>query len=616
MKRLGPFLILTLLAACVTPAATPGVGTQPELAHAAGGPRIGVAQPIGSDKIGRVGPDGAPPPPEHGFAGHDLAERGIGGTGAPAPMGTAVEIVDRGIGGTGIVGVVTGFGSVFVNGIEINCDDAASVDIDGNPSSVAALRAGQLVAIQAEGYATSPHAKAISVRSAATGRIEALELGSGTLTIAGQAVLVPDGTWGASHFGLGDWVKVSGLRREDGTIVASRLDPAPVGTLQARGRVVRDDAGVRLGKLELTGPAAASVKDGQFIVVSGDYVAGHGHVGTVASDAMWPNPGAYFGSSTTQLSVQAFVRVDKGSVSMNGVKVRSDPGVSEQTRPAGVAVVSLRRQPDGSFTAVGLRDGDYRGHTDKPVRGGGDAGTLQTPQRNAHSSSPPPPAGDAGSAASGSVPPGVVAGASSAMPGSPSAVQAPMAVVSNSPSAPGMPAAPPPSPVLLTPTPSPTPTPKPILTPTPTPVPTPIPTPTPTPAATPTPTPTPMPTPTPTPTATAIPTSTPTPTPTPTPTSTPGTQSVGSGQQISSTTGKGVTAALAWQKSPLPGALALHQSARSASLAIKSSTSLSSMSLLTSTSAPAVAAAPAVVGKSPAPVGTTSVKPSTGGGKR
>ena len=48
-----------------------------------------------------------------------FADRGIGGTGAPAALSAASRTADRGIGGTGIIGVVTGFGSIFVNGLEI-----------------------------------------------------------------------------------------------------------------------------------------------------------------------------------------------------------------------------------------------------------------------------------------------------------------------------------------------------------------------------------------------------------------------------------------------------------------------------------------------------------------
>jgi hypothetical protein len=431
MKRLAPCLILALLAACETLAPRPDAGRQAEVTLASdASPPVVAAQP-GLDRVGRAGPDGAPP-----IVAPAVADRGIGGTGAPVAMATAIQTVERGIGGTGIVGVVTGFGSVFVNGIEVEYDASVSVDIDGNASSVSALRAGQLVAIQAEGPADSPHARMISVRSAVTGRIEALELGSGMLTIAGQAVTVPDGTWGANHFGLGDWVTVSGLRRGDGTIVASRLDVAPAGTLLARGRVVRDGDVVRVGTLELTGPVAAGVKEGQFVVVSGAYAAGRGHISTIASDTLWPSPAAYFGSATNQLVVQAFVRVDKGSVSMNGIKVRSESVVSGRARQDGMAVVSLQRERDGSYTAIGLRYSDYRGHTERPARGGGGAGTgdsSQAPQRNAHAAAPQLPqqsAGDSVSAAN--LPPATIAMAGGPLSPerSPPPAQTPATVVS------------------------------------------------------------------------------------------------------------------------------------------------------------------------------------------
>ena len=418
-------MVVALLAACAGLTPRPDAGarfgaesaldeTQTRAAQNnppnAGEIRTGGSPPAASDRVGRVGPNGTPPPgiPRTSAmpgALPSIADRGIGGTGAPQSPIASVQTADRGIGGTGIVGVVTGFGSIFVNGIEVEYDESAAVDIDGTAASVSALRAGQLVAVQADGPATAPHARTIAVRSVATGRIEALELGSGTLTIAGQPVTVPDGTWGANRFGLGDWVKVSGLRRLDGTIVASRLDPAPPGVLQVRGQVVRDGAEARVGNLVLTGQAAASVKDRQFVVLSGEYVAGRGQVSSVAADPLPANPAAYFGPATSRLVLQAFVRVDQGSVSINGLKIRSAPAVGTHAAQDGIAVVSLQRQPDGSYTAVDLRYADYQGHTRQPGRSGtGDA--SQAPQKTAHAaagSPPPPAANDIGPAAVGPV---------------------------------------------------------------------------------------------------------------------------------------------------------------------------------------------------------------------
>jgi hypothetical protein len=397
MKRLYPLLVLGLLAAC---AALPPATTSDNQADVVR--TSDMAWPIQRDALGRFGPDGGPL-----VAAPLVADRGIGGTGAPAATPAAMRTTDRGIGGTGIIGVVTGFGSVFVDGVEIQYDASAPVDIDGTRSSPAALRAGQLVAIEVEGPLTAPHARTIWVQSAVIGRIESLELGSGMLTIGGQSVSVPQGTWGANRFGLGDWVKVSGLRRADGTIEASRLDAAPAGVLSARGRVVRDGDVVRVGNLVLPEPMAAGVKDGQFVVVSGTYAAGHGRVSTVAPDTLFADPARYFGASINRLVVQAFVQVDKGSVSLNGVKVHAASVVATEARRDGIAVVSLERGADGSYTAVGLRYADYRGQANRPLRrrtGAGTGTSSQAPQRNGHLSGATAPQtddGDVGFAANG-----------------------------------------------------------------------------------------------------------------------------------------------------------------------------------------------------------------------
>ena len=54
-----------------------------------------------------------------------------------------------GIGGTGITsgGTITGFGSIFVNGVEYDTD-AASVSGDGNLMNVADLKLGMVVTVR------------------------------------------------------------------------------------------------------------------------------------------------------------------------------------------------------------------------------------------------------------------------------------------------------------------------------------------------------------------------------------------------------------------------------------------------------------------------------------
>ena len=86
----------------------------------------------------RVGPDGRRPDVQpvmtaRGFGGTgSVADRGIGGTGQMADrgFGGTGQVADRGLGGTGIVGTITGFASVCVNGVEVAFDATAPVLVE------------------------------------------------------------------------------------------------------------------------------------------------------------------------------------------------------------------------------------------------------------------------------------------------------------------------------------------------------------------------------------------------------------------------------------------------------------------------------------------------------
>jgi len=69
--------------------------------------------------------------------------------GDPVTTAVVAQVIDAGVGGTGIVrGIITGFGSVFVNGVEFEIDNA-NFDVDGNTISgtQADLSIGMVVTI-------------------------------------------------------------------------------------------------------------------------------------------------------------------------------------------------------------------------------------------------------------------------------------------------------------------------------------------------------------------------------------------------------------------------------------------------------------------------------------
>ena len=170
----------------------------------AGAPAFGACDPGG---IGGTGVDGG----------------GIGGTGLRADA----EL--------GVYGTITGFGSVCVNGLEVQYDAATPVSRGGEPVDAAALAVGQVVLVRAVENEKQTRARSIHIVDAAVGTADTQ---AGTLRVAGQAVRVLSSTEFATDVSPGQLggrsLRVSGLLAADGAVVATRIEAAPPG-VAARG---------------------------------------------------------------------------------------------------------------------------------------------------------------------------------------------------------------------------------------------------------------------------------------------------------------------------------------------------------------------------------------------
>jgi len=158
---------------------------------------------------------------ERGMGGTGISgdERGMGGTGLMAAA-------DRGMGGTGVtagvVGTVTGFGSICVNGLRVVYDDTVSVQRDGLPVGLEALARGVTVAALVAHQNGQLQASSISVLHAMVGPVTApastgfavMGVPIETAFTAGEA---------SATFAVGDIVIVDGLQRADGAIDATRI---------------------------------------------------------------------------------------------------------------------------------------------------------------------------------------------------------------------------------------------------------------------------------------------------------------------------------------------------------------------------------------------------------
>jgi hypothetical protein len=149
-------------------------------------------------------------------------EGGIGGTGNVAN--------DSGIGGTGIIGVISGFASICVNGVEIHYDSNTHVTVDGQPSTVRDFAVGQVIAARAFGTGQELTARNVAVIHAAVGPISDLNIEAREMRILGQTVQVDQSRYSGDFSNLkpGDWVQVSGHRLSNGAIVASRIETTPL----------------------------------------------------------------------------------------------------------------------------------------------------------------------------------------------------------------------------------------------------------------------------------------------------------------------------------------------------------------------------------------------------
>ncbi len=194
-------------------------------------------------------------------AGGDTATSGINGGG----------IV--GINGGGIaVGPVTGFGSVFVNGIEF-ATTGSSITVEGASASESQLKVGQMVEVRGtiNASAGTGSATSIAANDQYEGPVQSIDVPGLSFTLLGNVVRVTGATVFDNSFttpalaGLtvGQWVEVNGLRNSAGEVVATRIEPrAANGEIELNGTISSLDATAstfRLGNSNVNYAAAPTV---------------------------------------------------------------------------------------------------------------------------------------------------------------------------------------------------------------------------------------------------------------------------------------------------------------------------------------------------------------------
>lgn len=304
-------------------------------------------------------------------------DQGIGGTGITRGD-------DHGIGGTGIVGVIQRFGSIYVNGERITYASDVPVRIDGEAASPKALRIGQLARVvatrQADGTLVTRN---IAIASEVSGPIESVK--GNELTVLGQKVVASSKE---SKLRVGTQVAVYGLRRTDGVIVASLVEPRHAAAERVTGLVERGPDGLHIGALKLAGVDPLLV--GQRVQIEGSASQGAMQAARTRIDDFSDLVGA------SRLSIEAYVQRAGSSLQLgSGLMARDSSHFGPAAGEARMVVNGVFDRSRGlqveSTQAIGPGPG-------APQPGGGNpgqspGGSIMHPDRGTPRPGNSPPAG-------------------------------------------------------------------------------------------------------------------------------------------------------------------------------------------------------------------------------
>lgn len=285
--------------------------------------------------------------PGIGGTGQLARAPGIGGTGQVAQRpgigkaGGPQALAEVGVGGTGIVGVVTGFASICVNGEEVHYSPSTPVLRDGERSSTSELLVGHVVAIRAAGTLSESgvplEAQQIAVLSAAVGPLTSVDAASGQFAVMGQkaqALARED----LVNLRVGDWVRVSGHRLADGDVRAGRVErlAAPLPLAQVLGPVLNID-----GKTLVIGTTPVQLKSlpvrltlGSEMLVRG---AWNGNYLEATSNTLEPLPAEL--GAVKELLLQGYVHARRGNELILGYGTVQ---LSDTTRVSGGRIETLQ----------------------------------------------------------------------------------------------------------------------------------------------------------------------------------------------------------------------------------------------------------------------------------
>jgi hypothetical protein len=270
--------------------------------------------------------------------------------------------------GSGVAyGPITGFGSIFVNGVEYATSNA-QIRIDDQPGAESQLLVGEVVTVTGSVNADGKTGTATQVTFSGevAGPITRIDTAGGTFVVVGQTVRVSGSTLfddniqpsGIATLQVGNIVQVSGFPNTAGEIVASRIQLEPAGSaLEVKGTVQSLDMTAHTFHVStLTVDYSAitpsgSLANGATVKVSGTMLNTAGALVATRVDVLQ----GFGGAANEQGQIEGLITTFTSTADfvINGQRVTTNANTQFMLNGVTLAV-NVRVEVDGSFDASGV----------------------------------------------------------------------------------------------------------------------------------------------------------------------------------------------------------------------------------------------------------------------
>ncbi len=292
-----------------------------------------------------------------GGSSHE-ANAGIDAGGAPSTKPSVAK------------GSVTGFGSIYVNGVRYNTDNALFI-VDGVIGSESDLMVGQVVSvtgtIDADG--ANGTADVVTYDDAVEGPISSINAALNRMTVLGQTVLVSEDTAFANADSLSDLsknvvVEVSGFTDADGNVVATYVGISDaIYDFDVTGTITDVDAAA--GTFEINGLDVSYDNANLFDLPGGQPQVGQkvevlgastSASSTLIADYVWTSFGIDAGGAPVQAEIEGLVtkRTSLVDFEIDGTPVQVNWGTVYQNGSFFGLSSSRKVEVEGEFDASGV----------------------------------------------------------------------------------------------------------------------------------------------------------------------------------------------------------------------------------------------------------------------